>query len=323
MTWFRLSDDLHDHDKTMDLETGPCFDSAISLWARAASWSSRANKGGFVPSGAAKALSKHPDAPSELVRVGFWEAVEGGYQFRNWRKYNPAPETITEKRQMAVARKQRYRDRRAAEHTQTSFLEPNPLSDSGDTERVPDVPKLAEETLCPRVPPGNWDLRSDLSSEISEQPPRQVASKVVPIRKSDPPPPPPDYNSKDLTEDFSRLHHAAGHGRWKPQRSDYDRLQHALECLREESPSDPRTAALKAISNYLAYTGDWESRRGYPFEDFAKSPGRWFALNQPKTVRKAATFAPEPASPREEIERDARNNPPELCDPIIAVGAAE
>lgn len=114
MTWFRLDDEFAFHEKAAALAEGPCRADAIALWTFSACWAARAMKSGFVARGVTITFGFHPEAASELVRVGLWEAVEGGYQFHDWADYNPTGERIEEKKRLAVARKAKHRAKLAA-----------------------------------------------------------------------------------------------------------------------------------------------------------------------------------------------------------------
>ena len=109
MTWFRIDDGFNDHPKVDALEDGPCADAAESLWLRAGVWSAKHLTDGFIPVGRAKRLARNRKAPAELVRVGLWEAVDGGYQYHDWPDHQPTKEDVEAKRSLENARKARWR----------------------------------------------------------------------------------------------------------------------------------------------------------------------------------------------------------------------
>lgn len=80
MTWFKVDDHLHSHPKTWAASL-----TAMGLWSVAGSWSSDQLTDGFVPDHMVMALSRgQADLADELVRAGFWERMDGGYQFHEW-----------------------------------------------------------------------------------------------------------------------------------------------------------------------------------------------------------------------------------------------
>lgn len=63
-----------------------CPGSALALWTRASSWSSRNLTDGFVPSGMPARLCGNPEAAvRELIDRELWIRTRDGYQFLDWR----------------------------------------------------------------------------------------------------------------------------------------------------------------------------------------------------------------------------------------------
>ena len=102
---------------------------------------------------------------------------------------------------------------------------------------------------------------------------RNVSAGVSGRSRSD------EFNSNRLTELFSRMRKTAGGGAYQQKRSDYDRLQAAVEWARAELPADPESACVQSIGNYLRLaTGSWAD--GWPFGGWANDPGRWLAAGK-------------------------------------------
>jgi general stress protein YciG len=100
MTWFKVDDKLHSHNKTRKvLAEAP---SALALWVVAGSWSSDNLTDGFVPDHQLPWLI--PNGAEEMARVlvaaRFWRRVKGGHQFHEWdadgdgTKRNPTREEV-------------------------------------------------------------------------------------------------------------------------------------------------------------------------------------------------------------------------------------
>jgi len=57
---------------------------------------------------------EHEQAVKELVAVGFWKAVDGGYRIVHSMQHQPNPKLIKKRRLEAANRQQEYRERQAA-----------------------------------------------------------------------------------------------------------------------------------------------------------------------------------------------------------------
>lgn len=97
VTWFKVDDSFYDHPKVFDAP-----DCAVALWTRAGTWSARNLTDGFVPSGMpARFCDDHERAVRELMTRGLWKRARGGYQFHDWRDYQPTAadvKSVREKR---------------------------------------------------------------------------------------------------------------------------------------------------------------------------------------------------------------------------------
>lgn len=108
MTWLKVDDSFYDHPKVFDAS-----DAAVALWVRAGCWSARNLTDGFVPAGMPARLSTSAEeASAELVRRGLWLRVRGGYEFHDWREYQPTREAVEAERASARERMRLLRSRR-------------------------------------------------------------------------------------------------------------------------------------------------------------------------------------------------------------------
>lgn len=90
MSWLKVSDTLHKHQKVMDVQL-----SAMGLWVLAGSWSRDLGTDGFVPRVAANRLcglnEDVDELASILVDAGLWESAERngkvGWIFHDWTDY--------------------------------------------------------------------------------------------------------------------------------------------------------------------------------------------------------------------------------------------
>ena len=82
MEWVKLYTTFHDHRKTVELDAN-----AIAPWTLCLSWSGAQDTDGFIPRRIALrflADELGDEAAARLVRVGLWEAADGGYRMTNW-----------------------------------------------------------------------------------------------------------------------------------------------------------------------------------------------------------------------------------------------
>ncbi len=94
MTWFKVDDSFYDHPKVFELP-----DAAVALWTRAGCWSARNLTDGFVPAKLPARLCDDPDtAVRALIDHGLWKRTRGGYQFHDWREYQPTAEAVKDLR---------------------------------------------------------------------------------------------------------------------------------------------------------------------------------------------------------------------------------
>lgn len=113
MTWFKVDDSFHGHPKVAELEAGKHFAEAIALWTLAGSWCAQHLTDGFVPSAQLRRLVPFnpAKAAAELVRVGLWTLVEGGFQFHGWAEYQPTKQRVEAERAASAGRLARWREK--------------------------------------------------------------------------------------------------------------------------------------------------------------------------------------------------------------------
>lgn len=84
MTWFKVDDKLHSHNKIRKvLAEAPA---ALALWTVAGSWSADNLTDGFIPDHQLPWLipAGAEELASKLVAARLWRRVRGGYQFHQW-----------------------------------------------------------------------------------------------------------------------------------------------------------------------------------------------------------------------------------------------
>lgn len=102
MTWLRLSESFGD-------ECAHLSDAAFRTHAEALGWVMNREKGGELRTRDVQRFAGSDDwrqAVEELVRVGFWEALDNGYRVVHHMEHQPTPEALAARRAKAVKRQQ-------------------------------------------------------------------------------------------------------------------------------------------------------------------------------------------------------------------------
>jgi len=84
MSWGKVDDNLAFHPKV-----AMAGNEAMGLWVRAMSYSCQQLTDGFIPHAIVTAMGG-ADSAEKLVEVGLWHVVEGGYEFNDWKEYQPS-----------------------------------------------------------------------------------------------------------------------------------------------------------------------------------------------------------------------------------------
>jgi hypothetical protein len=283
MSYMAVEDTLHSHRKTVALFDGPCPGDAIALWTLAGSWSADELMEGFVPRARVRLFGLHKKAASELVRVGFWLEVEGGYRFHEWHERNPTAASVREKRKAGAERVKKYRQRRMSntDGNAESNAESNALRNPGTNTVTPTVTECVTSSVSHAVGP----VRDPLSPLPSPPPDRRRGAQQ-PARAPEPLPPDDDAGLRRLhaTEAASeaadvvhtdRLHLAASGA--------YGRAMHAAKVIfdgesgwRTEFAAVGRLAARVAerdARDVRAVLAEWAKR--YVAERRKRSPKWW------------------------------------------------
>lgn len=112
MTWFKVDDGLHSHDKALRAGVP-----AMGLWVLAGSWSADQLTDGWVPQHMVQRIDPKGWRASvqALVRVGLWQPTdrdgEPGWEFHEWSERQPSREQVLEERAAHAERQRRFRER--------------------------------------------------------------------------------------------------------------------------------------------------------------------------------------------------------------------
>jgi hypothetical protein len=138
VTWGKVDDKLHSSPKWRG-----CSKGARALWVTSLSWCMDQLTDGRVPVGMLAVLDGTKREAGELVRVGLWETVEGGWVFHDWSEYQPDAASVKAKRiAESVAGAEgnhiRWHEKRGITVDGCEFCRPKPSGTRSGKRRVPD-----------------------------------------------------------------------------------------------------------------------------------------------------------------------------------------
>ena len=178
MTWVRLDDRFAQHPKVQ--QAGPL---GLALQVAALCYSNQYLTDGFVPVTVVERLLQLDDphvVAGELVEVGLWKTVDGGWQIHDYEQYQPTREQVLAEREAARERQLKYRksrrDKRVTHNEQT------------ENQRVTNAEVLGPRTRTSTyVEVGDEQSRSqandDSAHPTDEEPEPATTSKRVPFSR--------------------------------------------------------------------------------------------------------------------------------------------
>lgn len=143
MTWFKVDDGFHDHQKVVRLQGMKGWQGALSLWTLAGSWASKHLTDGVVPLAIVTRLGCTKKDAQLLVACGLWEQLEDGYKFHDWTKRNPTKEQVEEKREKTRKKVSEWRSNQPSNQVTNDTSNPAPVP------TIPDhTPLESPAALC-------------------------------------------------------------------------------------------------------------------------------------------------------------------------------
>jgi hypothetical protein len=98
--WVRIDDRFSDHPKV--LHALSLSRDALTVWLRAACWSSAHLTDGHLPQALVSTFPKA--AAAALIQSGLWDITADGVQIHDWSHYQPSREAVLKKRTEDAAR---------------------------------------------------------------------------------------------------------------------------------------------------------------------------------------------------------------------------
>lgn len=185
MGWSKLDDAVFGHHKF--LAAGP---DGVTMWMMALAYANRYSTDGFIPDVTVPALYplRHPaKVAQQLVTVGLFERVEGGFVVHDYLDYNPSAIEVKERREAERLRKQAQRSAGAsASDRGTNGRYVSQELSHRDTDRTPGG-----------VPPGVPVVVAEVSSATRPVPSRPSQNPSQSNSDLRPPKQPPDEDDED------------------------------------------------------------------------------------------------------------------------------
>lgn len=179
MVWFKVDDSLPSAKDVLAIPRKfRC--SAVGLWTMAGAWCSNQLTDGFVPEYLPEEFASDWESLTEwLVKATLWEAVEGGWRFVNWEKWNPSRESVMEKRAAEAERKASWREAKKAKKSPVPHVSQrdNSVRPNGTSASVPHV---SQE--CPVLPVPDPTRPDPINTVVPAQPELHVV-KATPRKR--------------------------------------------------------------------------------------------------------------------------------------------
>lgn len=174
MSYFLVDDQMHSHDKTLELVGSSVGRQAIGLWAAAGSWC-----GGHPETMGAISLKrvlalgftrKHADT---LESVRFWDKTPEGWVFHDWVDHRPNDRKLAKRREDTRNRVRKHRENQDGNALQESVTGKDGHALPGRTVPVPSVPYRTEPDgnappdQSPAPGSTNAEVAADIYREVS------------------------------------------------------------------------------------------------------------------------------------------------------------
>lgn len=164
MSWFRVDDKFHAHEKVKRLPRAVRAE-AIGTWTLCGTWSADFERDGFVPGHMVDELGGTAAGAEALIAAGLWRKRRDGFVFVNWAEFQPTRADNERKREQTRTRVRAHRERAKAETT-------------GDGTQ--DVTRYDDDVRTPRPVPSRPDPTNDDMdlSEGTSRAPQPVAGQT-------------------------------------------------------------------------------------------------------------------------------------------------
>lgn len=178
LNWVRLDANLHSNYKVLTLLAERNGDHALNVYCFALGYSGAHGTAGFIPIAALGLFHGKPRDAAQLVAVGMWHEVPGGYEIHDWLEYQPTDEEsiarsarakkAAETRWANAQKKDAQAMLRASEQAMLKDPPSNARYERNATQLTLRVQDMGENTLVPD-PPTHVDNEEMNLSEASPE----------------------------------------------------------------------------------------------------------------------------------------------------------
>jgi len=92
LNWVRLDANLHSNHKVLALLGDKNGDHALCVYVFSLGHSGAHGTAGFIPAAALGLFHGKPRDAAQLVDVGLWHEIPGGWEIHDWMEYQPTDE---------------------------------------------------------------------------------------------------------------------------------------------------------------------------------------------------------------------------------------
>lgn len=92
LNWVRLDANLHSNHKVLTLLSDRNGDHALCVYVFSLGYSGAHGTAGFIPNSALGLFHGKVRDAAQLVDVGLWEELPGGWEIHDWIEYQPTDE---------------------------------------------------------------------------------------------------------------------------------------------------------------------------------------------------------------------------------------
>ena len=168
MSWFKVDDTLHSHEKPKRMRRA-MRNEAMGLWTFLGSWAAQHETDGFVPDHIIDDFGGTPEVIDALVEAEMWDRESNGVTFRNWSSYQPLRTEKDEERAKTAERVRRYRERQKEKKSAPASASSNGVTSNGETDVYarPD-PSRPDPVTTPLNPPEGEQVELDVDAPKSK-----------------------------------------------------------------------------------------------------------------------------------------------------------
>lgn len=107
MSWVRFDDRMFGNEKLIE-----CGGNSFKLWAFSVSFANNQQTDGFIKRSVLRVLGGTKRSANELVKLGLWDEVDGGWMIHDYLDFQPSKAQIKASQQATAERVKRLRERR-------------------------------------------------------------------------------------------------------------------------------------------------------------------------------------------------------------------